>query len=260
MKTIAIANQKGGVGKTSMACHLGFYAAKTGLRVLMVDFDEGDLSELFLPEDAGRETQEGILHSSDLFADTRPEGKGPLAVGQGISLIPSDPLLVDVDDLPLPTAAKPKEALQGLAADYDLCIIDTPPNLQRRFVAALIAADYALSPIDIGPFTVDRIPKMEKTMSGIKVINPNLHHLGYLPTKVYSLSQVEQRAISQMQNALGDRFINTPIYIRACIPVALAGKRPVWANVGKKEASGSQKQAGREYRRACREVFDRMGL
>lgn len=259
MKILAIANQKGGVGKTTVACHMGFYAARAGLKVLMVDFDEGDLTGVFMMPDQNQATNAAALHASDLFAEDWPAGKAPLAVAGNISLIPTDPLLLDVDDLPLQAATRPKEALQRFSRDFDLCVIDTPPNLQRRFVAALVAADCALSPIDIGPFTVGRLSSMEKTMGGLRVVNPGLRHVGYLPAKVCGLSRSERQALDDMGEALGDRFIDAPIFSRPCIPLALSHGRPVWSTPGQKP-SGSQFQAAREYRRACQEVFTRMGL
>lgn len=253
MEILTMANQKGGVGKTSMACHLGFYAAENGLRTLLVDFDEGDLSSVFLPEEPDLKK---TLMARELFSN-KGKKKGPLDVGKNISIIPSDSLLVDVDDLPLKTIINPRENLRSLADEYDLCLLDTPPNLQRRLVASLIAADYAVSPIDIGPFTIERIPKMEEAVEGIRSeANPDLKHLGYIPAKVYGKSKNEVTAIDDLREALGDKFIDAPIFVRACVPVSLANRQPVWKNA----KSGGQRVAGKEYKSACKEILTQMGF
>jgi chromosome partitioning protein len=119
MKTLAIANQKGGVGKTTITVHLAHLAQEMGLRVLIVDFDpQANTSGCF--------TDSGGVHlvGSDLFAavagDKRPENAG------GLGLIRADRALHDVEALPLDVLHNPAKALNALAADYDLCLIDTP--------------------------------------------------------------------------------------------------------------------------------------
>ncbi|MFC6478645.1 ParA family protein [Pseudomonas asuensis] len=176
MDILSVSNQKGGVGKTTIDIHLAIRAAEQGKRVLIVDFDEGDVSQVF-PEVA--ETDEkNYIQSSQLF-DGSYVGGIPRQVAPNLWLIEADLAILDVDDMPLEAMYGPRDALATFADQFDLCIIDTPPNLQRRMLGALVASDAVVTPFNISRFTLARIPKLLNTIESIREVNPNLRLLGF---------------------------------------------------------------------------------
>lgn len=252
MKIITVANQKGGVGKTTLECHLTAYAAEEGKRVLVVDLDEGDLSQFFAALEDGDETP--YLMSSQLFTGNH-DGYQPRQVGPNTWLIEADVPLLDVDDMPLDVIHKLRPALERFAGDFDLCMIDTPPNLQRRMVAALTASDAVVAPFNISAFTLARLPKLMNTIETVQDrYNPELKFLGYLPNLVNSRSPEEVDALPSLREAYGDSMFAEQIIYRPCINKALAAGNPVWW----KARSGSQREAGREMKRACKAVLDKV--
>lgn len=249
MKTTTVANQKGGVGKTTLEIHLASFAAESGKRVLVVDLDEGDLSQFF-PAADGDDTTDYLM-SSQLFSDEH-EGRVPRQVAPNIWLIEADVPLLDVDDLPLDVVHNLKAGLERFADDFDLCMIDTPPNLQRRMVAALVASDSVVAPFNISPFTISRMPKLMTTIETVQEeFNPALRFLGFMPNLVNSRSPDEIEILPQLREAYGDLMFKEQIIYRPCINKAQASGNPVWV----KANGSSQRIAGREMKTACNAIL-----
>ncbi|PAA00731.1 MULTISPECIES: ParA family protein [Pseudomonas chlororaphis group] len=252
MKITTVANQKGGVGKTTLEIHLAACAAEDGKRVLVVDLDEGDLSQFFPQTEDGDNTP--YLMSSQLF-NGEHEGRQPRQVGPNIWLIEADVALLDVDDMDLDVIHALRPALERFSDDFDLCMIDTPPNLQRRMVAALTASHAVVAPFNISAFTLARLPKLMNTIETVQDrYNPNLRFLGYLPNLVNSRSPEEIDALPGLRESYGDAMFAEQIIYRPCINKSLAAGNPVWW----KARSGSQREAGREMKRACKAVLDKV--
>lgn len=254
MLALTVGNQKGGVGKSTISVHLAFSAAERGHRVLLIDMDEGDISEVFAETE--KDDQVDYLKASHLFTGAL-HGRRPRPVHERIALIEADIDVLDVDDMPLDVIERPRTSLATLSTDYDLCIIDTPPNLQRRMLGALTASDAIVSPFNISPFSFARMPKLQNTIEGVKAqYNPNLRHLGFLPNMVNSKSVNEMEALPELREAYGDLIFNEVIIARACVATALAQGRAVWHQV----RSGNQRTAAKEMREACDAVLSRLGL
>lgn len=252
MKVTTVANQKGGVGKTTIEVHLVSLSAEQGKRVLVIDLDEGDLSQFYPPIEDGDETT--YLESSKLFTDEH-HGLQPRQVAPNIWLIEADVPLLDVDDMPLDVVTRLKEALSRFEDDFDLCLIDTPPNLQRRMIAALAASDSIVAPFNISPFTLARMPKLLATIETVREdYNPKLQFLGFLPNQINSRSTEEIEALPSLQESYGDAMFPLHIVHRPCINAALARGTPVWW----KAKNGSQRAAGREMKTACAAILDKV--
>lgn len=250
MKTLCIANQKGGVGKTTATVHLAHLAQESGLRVLVVDLDpQANTSHCF--------TEAGGVHlvGSDLFTG-KAEGKQPEATGSGTGLIRADRALHDVEAMPLEAAKLPARALRALSQDFDLCLIDTPPTLGRRLLAALIAADYVLTPFSLEKFSLDGIGALIETIQGVrsKGMNPRLQYLGILPNRVNARSKHQKEALRELQTQLGAYLMPHVIYDRVAVSDALAAGRPVWRGT----KGESHKRAAEEMRAACQDVLTRV--
>lgn len=252
MKIYTVANQKGGVGKTTLEVHLASYAAEEGKRVLVVDLDEGDLSQFFAAAEEGDDTS--YLMSSQLF-NGEHNNYEPRQVGPNIWLIEADVPLLDVDDMELDVIHNLRPALARFADDFDLCMIDTPPNLQRRMIAALTASDAVVAPFNISGFTLSRMPKLMNTIETVQEqYNPNLRFLGFLPNMINSRSPDEIDALPSLRDNYGDDIFEEHIIYRPCINKAVTSGNTVWW----KARNGNQREAAREMKRACKAVFDKV--
>lgn len=238
MKITTVANQKGGVGKTTLEIHLAACAAEDGKRVLVVDLDEGDLSQFFPPTEDGDDTP--YLMSSQLF-NGEHEGRQPRQVGPNTWLIEADVALLDVDDMDLDVIHALRPALERFANDFDLCMIDTPPNLQRRMIAALTASHAVVAPFNISAFTLARLPKLMNTIETVQDrYNPGLRFLGYLPNLVNSRSPRK----STRSRACARATVTPCLQNRSSIGLASTSHWPlVIRSGGRPETVASAKQA-----------------
>lgn len=254
MLTLTVGNQKGGVGKSTFSVHLAFRAAERGYHVLLIDTDEGDISEVFPEIEEGDDFD--YLKASHLFTGAI-EGRKPRQVHERIALIEADVDVLDVDDMPLGVIEQPRLSLAELIGHYDLCIIDTPPNLQRRMLGALVASHAVVSPFNISPFSFARMPKLRATIAGVKSeYNPELNHLGFLANMVNSKSVNEIEALPELREAYGELIFDEAIIARACVATSLAQGRAVWHQA----RSGNQRAAAKEMRQACDAVLTRLGF
>lgn len=179
----------------------------------------------------------------------------PRQVAPNIWLIQADVPLLDVDDMDLSIVTNLKGALDHFAADFDLCMIDTPPNLQRRMIAALAASDAVVAPFNISAFTLARMPKLLSTIEAVREqYNPDLQFLGFLPNQINSRSSEELELLPSLRDDYGDAMFPVHIVHRPCINKALANGNPVWW----KAKSGSQRAAGQEMKSACAAVLEKV--
>jgi len=181
---IAIASQKGGVGKTSTAISLAAGLARKGKKTLLIDIDsQANSSKVLLPNYLTIPVEKTIF--STIIH------RKPLTVHKSevlnLSLVPSHILLSNTD-IELTTAIDHREArlkteLDPIAKDYDHVIIDCPPTLSWLTINALSAADRVIVVVSPGYFELDSIVQISKTIKEVRGnFNPNLDLWGFLFT------------------------------------------------------------------------------
>jgi chromosome partitioning protein len=245
MKKTVVSNQKGGVGKTAIAVHLAQYMEEQAKRALVIDLDpQGNSSKTLRPYDTG-------LTASSLFT-------GELASipsEQGIALVRADDKLADLErGNPQQIIPAFKKTLEAVSADFDYCVVDTRPSAGLLLSAALIAADFVLSPIELDDYSIDGITKMLQTIFGIKQrFNPQLAFLGMLPNRLNSHSAAQKVALDELLTKYAQYMVPARIGNRSSIPEALRAGVPVW-----RLKKSSAKDAGLEMLEAFRIIMERI--
>jgi chromosome partitioning protein len=253
MKTLAIANQKGGVGKTTLTVHLTYAAVEAGLRVLLIDMDAQANASLSFPSVEG--SKPGLL-ASGLYRSAPSEAL-PEILDDRLSIIRADNALLSVDKAENEVIRRPAQALRRFAADYDLCLIDTPPLLGVRLMASLAASGYVLTPVRIGLYEMSGVADLMQTIHVVRTqgFNPRLRHIGMLPIKTNSRSSKAWKALDELRERYGAEVILPEVLPeRAAVNEAVALRRPVWM---KARGEGHVK-AAQEWRVACDSVLGRV--
>ena len=254
MKTLVVANQKGGVGKTATAVHLAFnFFEDKGLRVAFIDLDtQGNASFSLQDFDSG-------CTASELF-DKGPDNIkvkfGGLEGGPIISLISSDPVLADMEKRSIGETKKAfNENLKALSAYFDVVLVDTAPSLGVGMAVALYAADYVLSPIEMEVYSIQGIKKMLTAISNIRKENTKLKFLGMMPNRVDGRSQRHKRHLEELQAAYPQLMTPVKIGLRSSIADALANCVPVW-----KIKKTAARKAAQEVREVSNFVYENIGV
>lgn len=210
MKTIAIANRKGGVGKSTTAAALTAGLSLKGFRVLAIDLDaQRNLSTTFRERTDSR-TVNGVLLREITAADAiRHTASG--------DIIPASKDLAD-SDLKITATGKEyrlREALGTISAQYDYCVIDCPPALGILTVNALTAADTVIIPAQADAYSLDGIEDLQDIIKDIKTYcNHNLTVEGILLTRYQGravLSRDVTTLAGQLAERLGTRLFDTRI-------------------------------------------------
>lgn len=224
MKTLVTANQKGGVGKTSTLVHLAFDFFERGLKVAVIDLDTQANASYTL------QAYRSGLYASEMLTHGSPNYEQAFAESNGMSLIESDAGLANMEKMTLKDAGGNfRSAIKSLAAaGYDVCLIDTAPSLGITMGAALLAADFVISPIELEAYSIQGIKKMVTTIGNIRKANPTLKFLGMVPSKVDARNPRHGRHLDELNKAYPSLMVPTGIGLRSSIADALASGVPVW--------------------------------
>ena len=211
MRAIALANQKGGVGKTTTAVNLATAFAASGKRVVVVDFDpQGNASTGF---GIGRDRRQPSSYEL-LFEPDLAEAAAQQTLVPGLRVIPSAESLAgaEVELVGEANAAgRLKHAVAGLA-DTDYVFIDCPPSLSLLTLNALVAADSVLVPLQTEFYALEGLSQLMKTLEQVRSRqNPALEIEGVVLTMYDRRNRLSEQVASDVRAALGTRVFETVI-------------------------------------------------
>lgn len=281
MKTLVLANQKGGVGKSFLATQLSYYLVQRGRRVLHLDLDhQGNSSQ---PLIKGGWARVASFAASDLLGGT-------------VAGLPDGELVVVAGDVALSGLERQPEHHNGYvnrlgqflvdaSPRFDVCVVDTNPNPDVRYAAALIVADFVVSPVELNQEAiVGIVALLEHPRYGFDRIkaklNPRLELIGILPNMVEAtpfqranFAALVARHAHLLIRLAGEEQRFAFIPARTAIAEAQAAGVPVWqlrqalpaSDVGRVDPLSmpvrtAAREAWREIRPVFEEIERRMGL
>lgn len=209
-KTVAVLNQKGGVGKTTTAINTGAYLASRGKKVLLVDLDPqaNATSGLGLDKQALEQTMYDVLfgkaEAASITKDTNIDG---------LNILPANANLAAAEvDLAAEAGReqKLKTALHNL--DYDFILIDCPPALGLLSINALTAADEVLIPVQAEYYALEGLGQLLDVIQRVRGgLNPNLSLLGIVVTMHDARTSLSDQVVQELKKHFGDKVLNTVI-------------------------------------------------
>ena len=211
-KVIAIANQKGGVGKTSTTVNLGAGLVRQGYDVLLIDLDSQANLTMALgfqnPDDMDF-TVSNVLHKAVHEETIIPE-EGILTTTEGIDLMPSNIQLSGYEISLINEYGREtmlKQYVDAVRLNYDFILIDCAPSLSVLTVNALVAADSVLIPTQPQYFSMAGLQMFHDTISKIrKKMNPSLAIEGVLVTMMNNRPNFTKDLVAQLRESYGGIF------------------------------------------------------
>lgn len=212
-RIISIANQKGGVGKTTTAINLGAALAVMEKKVLLVDCDPQSNST------SGLGVSQEDIKNKDLYSAFYAPENIPAAICHTgvpyLSLLPASPHLVAVELELVDKMAREfylRECIKQVDSEYEYILIDCPPSLNLLTLNALCASEELLVPLQCEFFALEGIVKLLQTYEQVKrLLNPRLELLGIVLTMYDMRNRLTREVKNEVRKCFGDELFETVI-------------------------------------------------
>lgn len=225
-KTIAILNQKGGVGKTTTTINLASYLGKAGKQVLIADLDpQGNAtSGLGIDKNTLEETMYDVLFNSEaapsVVVDTEFDG---------IQLLPANANLAGAE-VQLVSALQREQQLTKVLEqfEHDYILIDCPPSLGLLTINALSAADYVLIPVQAEYYALEGLSQLLGVVERVQnAINPRLQIMGVVLTMFDSRNSLSDQVKGELIKYFGEKMFTTIVPRNVRLAEAPSFGRPI---------------------------------
>ncbi len=227
-RIIAVANQKGGVGKTTTAVNLAAAIAASGQQILLIDLDPQGNASTSLgvpPADRTQGIYQVLTEDADLVGVTRPTGIA------GLTLIPAEPDLAgsEIELVSLPRREfRLRAALERADPHYRFVLIDCPPSLGLLTLNALVAAEAVLIPLQCEFFALEGLTQLVRTIAAVRrKLNPPLRVEGILLTMHDRRNNLSELVAADARGFFGDQVFDTVIPRNIRISEAPSHGQPV---------------------------------
>ena len=230
LRVLVVANQKGGVGKTTTAINLGTALAAVGEKVLLIDSDPQGIASTGLG--VGRAQRRNTLY--DVLMGEKPISDAFVKTSvPGLDLVPSDPDLSGVE-LELGQHArrsfKLRDALEPLrdGQSYNYVLIDCPPSLNLLTVNAMAAADAVLVPLQCEFFALEGLSQLMRTIDLVRgSLNPKLEIQGIVLTMYDRRNSLSEQVAGDVRGHFGETVYQTVIPRNVRVSEAPSFGKPV---------------------------------
>lgn len=212
VRILAVANQKGGVGKTTSVVNLSASIALLGRRVLVVDLDPQGNASTGLGIDIRaleRSVYDVLLH------DTPIEDAVQASAVKGLFVVPANLDLAGAEIELVPMMGREtrlRKALERVATDYDYVFIDCPPSLGLLTVNALTAAQEVLVPVQCEYYALEGLAQLLRNIELVNTnLNPHLHVSTILCQMYDSRTRLSADVVAEVREHFGDKVLNAVI-------------------------------------------------